>query len=164
MTKVYVFYLRGDNSPYAFTLDKGYRDIFLAQRNRNLFFVKKMEMDKYELMVFMNKFKHKQLIQDNLYDGKTDIEIICTVEESDKLSESCEYISNSVDTLKTNLYKMPFKKKYFDIIHTILKNMTSVKNGKPTLEINTVSVFYKICKNTFIEDPEENNFKETIKK
>ena len=88
--KVYLFYLKEDpRELYAFTLDKEYKNRFMSERNMNLFYMKKEHMEKNICMVFMNKNKSKQIVRDVLNDGKTDYEILCTVEESTKLSESC---------------------------------------------------------------------------
>ena len=149
--KVYLFYLKEDpRELYAFTLDKEYKNRFMSERNMNLFYMKKEHMEKNICMVFMNKNKSKQIVRDVLNDGKTDYEILCTVEESTKLSESCEYIEFTCGAIKELIHNYSLKKKYLKSI-LALTDVIKNQNTNPTLQINTFKLFYELFKNTFYE-------------
>ena len=53
--KVYMVYIKGDKSPYAYTIDKEYINLFLEQRNKDMIYIKLIDMNKYEFMIFSNK-------------------------------------------------------------------------------------------------------------
>ena len=72
--KVYVFYINNDTSPYAYTINREYSRLFKTQRNMSVFHYKTIHLDKYEYMVFANRYQNIQLITDYLFDGENDIE------------------------------------------------------------------------------------------
>lgn len=155
--KVFMFYIKGEKSPYAYTIDKEYAELFQLQRNMNAMYLKKIHMEKYEFMIFMNNNRDIQLIKDYLFDGENDIEIISTINESSTLSESCDYIMNTSYALEKSLTKLPLKKKYLKTITTLTRELTRCDKNTPTLLVNTFTLFYHLFRNTFsdIEVDEE---------
>ncbi len=151
MPKVFMFYKKGEKSPYAYTINTEYYNLFKSQRNMSLIFTKEIHMDKYEFMIFTNKNKSLQLIEDYLYDGENDITIIATVEESAKLSESCEYIFSTADTIERSLKNVPLKKKYLNSILSITQELKRRNKKTPTLCVNTFTLFYYLFRDTFSE-------------
>lgn len=149
--KIYLFYLKENPKElYAFTLDKEYKDRFMDERNMNLFYMKKEHIEKNICMVFTNKNKSKQIIKDVLNDGKKDYVVMCTLEESVKLSESCEYIENTCRAIKELIHNYSLKKKYLKSI-LALTDVIKNQNTNPTLKINSFKLFYELFKNTFYE-------------
>ena len=137
MPKVFMIYKKGEKSPYAYTINTEYYKLFKSQRNMSL--------------IFTNKNKSLQLIEDYLYDGKNDITIIATVEESAKLSESCEYIFSTADTIERSLKNVPLKKKYLNSILSITQELKRRNKKTPTLCVDTFTLFYYLFRDTFSE-------------
>jgi hypothetical protein len=155
--KIYLFYLKEDpRELYAFTLDKEYRDRFMNERNMDLFYMKKERIEKNICMVFMSKNKSKQIIKDVLNDGEKDYVIMCTMEESVKLSESCEYIENTCIAVRDLIHNYSLKKKYLKSI-IALTDVIKNQNSNPTLQINSFKLFYELFKHTFYEKKENEN-------
>lgn len=159
--KVYMVYIKGNKSPYAYTINKDYINLFIEQRGQDMIYVKPIEMNKYEFMVFSNQNRGLQLGKDYLDDGEHTIEIIASVDESSQLSESCDYIQNTVLTLETSFKKLPLKKKYLNSITKITSEISRRDNNNPTLRVDTISLFYHLFKNTFTEVNEYDE-KETL--
>lgn len=149
--KFYLFFLKKKPKElYAFTMDKSIKENFEFQRNMDLFLVEKVELDKYLGMVFMNKNKDKMIHKDILNDGEQDYEIYATVFESTSLSESCEYINSTCQSIRDIIHQYSVKKKYLKSI-LFLTDVIKIENKVPTLKINTFKLFYEIFKETFFE-------------
>ena len=153
ITKVYLFFLKDEKELYAYTIVKEYRDIFRNQRNMKLFKESSLKMDKYELSVFENKNYKKKIYQDFLYDGKTDIVIYATTEESNSLSESCMYITNIMNSVKDEVAKYCIKEKYLKSILKLTEKIILKDNDKDKgiINVNTFKLFYHLFRNTFSE-------------
>lgn len=149
--KVYVFCLKADSDVYAFTATKEFAELFRSQRNMDLFKESVLTLDKHEFMIFANKLSNNKLCKDYLDDGKNIIEIAATVREATQLSDSCEYIQDTVEFLKKDLSRTPFKKKYLKPIIKITESITKRIDNNPTLNVNTFSLFYYLFRNTFSE-------------
>ena len=116
----------------------------------DLFLLEKVELDKHVGMVFMNKNKDKMIHKDILNDGEQDYEIYATVFESTSLSESCEYINSTCQSIRDIIHQYSVKKKYLKSI-LFLTDVIKIENKVPTLKINTFKLFYEIFKETFFE-------------
>ena len=62
-----MFYKRKETSPYAYTINQSYAELFQVQTNMDVMFMKQIEMNKYEFMIFANTNKNIQLIEDWLF-------------------------------------------------------------------------------------------------
>lgn len=149
--KVYVFSLKAEKGIYAFTINNEYADLFRSQRNMNVFDEKVISMDKHEYKAFSYQMQSHQLCKDYLDDGEHDIEIISTIQETTSLSESCEYITQTIEMLEKNVQIYPFKKKYLKIIIKLTQCITKRNDDHPTLNVNTFALFYHLFRNTFSE-------------
>lgn len=149
---VYLFFISYDNSLYAYTIDKEYRDKFKEQRNMDIFTIEKMDIYENEIPIFLSIYQKKQIIKDFLYDGNQDMEIMCTIDESDVLSSYCEYISTLCESIKNQLPHMNLKDKWLELISSVTDDLTSGKS----LQINTFKVFYEKFKFTFIKEELKN--------
>lgn len=150
--KCYMYYLKDDSSLYAYTLNKIYAKNFKKQRNMKLFIERKIYMDEYEFSSFSYKHKDLQLIHDYLYDGKNDIEIICTVEESDMMTAWIEEMYDTIDTMQIYLQELKVKNKYLKSISRLTDSLIDEKNS---LNISTFKLFFNLFKFTFINKEEE---------
>jgi hypothetical protein len=155
MQKVYMFYKRKETSPYAYTINQSYAELFQVQRNMDVMFMKKIEMNKYEFMIFANTNKNIQLIEDWLFDGENDISIISTIEESSILSEKAYYVLSKAKEIEKSLSAIPFKKKYLNSIFQITQEIIGTSNNNPTLRVDTFTLFYYLFRDTFSEVPVE---------
>ena len=146
--KVYVFYLKSDKSIYAFTTLKEQATLFHEQRNSSLFKEKVIKMNKEEFQSFNERYSNCRLIDDILEDSKGEtIYIVDTIKENLELTESCDYISTLVSSMKNDIKKLSLKDKYVNDIMVILKSMISPDN---ILNIDTVSLFMSLNKKTFL--------------
>lgn len=157
MTKVTLFKLKNNKELYAYSINKEYIKLFKEQRNMNLFDKYDVEMDKYELMIFTNKYKSYQLVKDYLYDGQNDIEIVASVSETSALTESCDDIYNTACTIDEFSNDYPLKQKYLNIISVLTDSITLCDEKSKSLNINTFKLFYHLFRNTFSEDGDRLN-------
>lgn len=155
MQKVFMFYKRSETSPYAYTINQEYAKLFQMQRNMDVMFMKKIEMNKYEFMIFANKNPSMQLIEDWLYDGENDIKIISSIDESSKLSEMAYYVLSKAESLQDSLSKFPFRKRYLKSIFQITQEIIGTSKDNPTLRVDTFTLFYYLFRDTFSEVPIE---------
>lgn len=150
--KIFVFSLKNETEIYTYTAAKEYAELFRYQRNMKLFNERTVKMDEYEFMIFANKMSNYQLVKDYLYDGENDIEIVASVKETSQLSESCEYIQFTIESIKKTVRMFPFKKKYLKPILKITQSITTKGiDDNPTLNVNTFVLFYHLFRNTFSE-------------
>lgn len=150
--KVYLFILKSTNEMYAYTSCKEYADSFISQRNKDLFVIKKVNLKKYEYMLFTNKNSSKKIIKDYLFDGNDNIEIFSTVNESNSLSESCEYIVTTVSVLEEEFADVGLKKKYLNVITNITDEITGRTDKKNShINVDTFRLFYYLFRDTFEE-------------
>ena len=156
--KVYIYILKTEASNkeiYGYTVDKETAKLFETQRNMNLFYKITKQLDKYELMAFMNKNKNAQIIKDYLYDGKGNIEVATTIHESNCLDESCEQIHSTMLFIKDEIENFPFKKKYLNLIKELTDSLIKDDDNIYSLNINTFKMFYYLFKKTFYEESNE---------
>lgn len=156
--KVYIYILKKEDPNkeiYGYTVSKEIAKQFENQRNMKLFYRIVKRMDKYELMIFMNDNKSKQLCKDNLYDGERDYQIIATIDESSSLSESCDSIFSTIIFINDALIDYKLKDKYLKAINEI----TDFLNNKryEYSNINTFKLFYHLFRETFYEDINESD-------
>lgn len=152
MKKVYLFYIKKTKELYAYTLDKELKNIFLSQRNPNVFKVITEELEDVEYQAFSYKEKSSKLIKDYLYDGEKDYEIVTTVRESDILSDSCSEVQTNLENLRKELQAVPWNKNYLNTIIELTELITyRDKNNPNILPINTFRLFYHLFKTTFYQ-------------
>lgn len=155
--KLYVYRICYDNSIYAYTANKTYAKMFEEQRSREVFSKSTVDMDQYEFMVFCNQNKSLMLQMDVLTDGEVDIDFCCTVDESDRLSSSSDYILKSCETNKHDTERIEYNKNILESILFLTDILITSKNGISHLAVNTLKLFFHIFKFTFrySEDGEE---------
>ena len=149
--KVYAFRLKASKELYAFTATKDFADMFREQRNMSLFKEYILDLDKHEFMICASKLSNHKLCKDYLDDGDNIIEVVATINETTQLSESCEYIQDTVNFIMKDFNRFPFKKKYLKPIIKITQSITKRIDDTPTLNVNTFSLFYYLFRNTFSE-------------
>lgn len=154
--KIYVAYAKENNSYslYAYSTDKEYFNNFIGGRNKDYFKIKSHNISELDLKLFMLKNHSFQIIKDNLYDGKDDITVYCTVEESNKLSESCDYIIRTVDFMSSHKHEvydaecLPHED--LDLIINLTDKISKcIGIGTNSANINTLKLFYQLFKKTF---------------
>lgn len=154
--KVYMYFLKSNpNELYAYTTDKEYKEYFESQRNMDVFYKKKETLEKNVGYVFLSKNRSKQIVKDYLNDGERDYEIYATVDESNALSESCDYIDSVARHIRHRIQLMHLKPKYLKSI-LALTDVIKIDNKVPTLKINTFKLFYELFKHTFFQTKNEN--------
>lgn len=146
--KIYLYRICYDNSIYAFTMNKDYAKMFEHQRSMDIFHREKIHLDKYEWMVFCDMHKSHMITKDVLYDGVHDYEIACTLEESNKLSSSCEYIQD-ICSIKRNPYVSYLEPKNLNSIMNLTQIISEQRNALQHLNVNTFKLFYHLFKFTF---------------
>jgi glycyl-tRNA synthetase (class II) len=102
-------------------------------------------MKKEEASIFMYYHKNSQIIQDVLWDGKNDLLIYCTINESTYLTDSVDYITSVLENLKKGVGYYPLKEKYLDII----LEATNILKDSKGIQFNTFQIFYDLFKYTF---------------
>ena len=151
--KLYVFTLLKENAVYAYTLNKAYAKQFRKQRNMDLFREEVISITEMEFSMFSNSHRDYQMEKDFLYDGTHTIDMVVTVQERNRLDETIEQIEVTKDYYKANYHKYPLKEKYRKMIQTILSSFEEKQSdGLLTANFDTFKIFYRLCKNTFIED------------
>ena len=164
MVKVYAAYFKSSDDTkyqlYAFTTDKKVFKDFLNSRNKNLFKTKVFSLRESEVKVafYSTTDRSKQIIKDNLYDGNDDIPVYCTIDESNQLSESCDYIikdlqfiSSSFAELGNEVDQDVLTQDELDLIIEITNKVNSyaTKKLQPFANLNTLELFYHLFKKTF---------------
>lgn len=156
--KVYIYILKKEETHkeiYGYTVDKDISKQFESQRNMKLFYRIVKRMDKYNLMIFMNNNKSKQICIDNLYDGKNDYQIAATIDESSALSESCDSILSTIIFINDAMCDYKLKKKYLKAIDEITNFLNN--NKYDYANIDTLKLFYYLFKETLYDDINESD-------
>lgn len=152
--KVYKFYLKDKKEPYAFTINKKYKDMFLTQRNKSLFYVRKEEMNEYEYMAFSSKNKEFMLMETPLSTGIDSYEmIVATYQEESKLSFYSDRIDEQMNCIYRRLVQQTnLKDKYIESIE-YLTNISYMKTNGDKKDVistfNTFALFVRLFSNTF---------------
>lgn len=157
--KVYLFYLLSDNNRlYAYTTDKEYADRFLTERNPDLFKRKKKEFDDPMGKLFLNSHKKLQLFDGPLTEDGKSLSILMTYEENDKLTDSFETLIDELDAIRVYFTEdIALKEEWCELINrmTIIAKAEEREDQVDVIaEINTLSLFYHLFKNTFHPDHE----------
>ena len=146
MIKAYLIYLNDTKELYAITDDKTKYKLFVAQRNKQLFHIKKVKMtsDEFDNLVYKNK---QLLLNDSfLDDGETRMKIVDTIYEEDTLSMVCEVIYNRITRIQKMFENTHLDEKYLKIIS---EATTIISGGGNYIEIDTFALFYYLFKYTF---------------
>ena len=155
--KFILYRWKDTNELYAWTTNKEYAKSFEESRCMKRFKKTKLELDDIEEKAFMYKNENHMLQQDYLFDGKTDIEVVCTREESAMLDEACGYIHDTISNAALQMKSYPLKKKYLKIIKKITINLTMQgEKAHGTLNINTFKLFIHLAGKSFGVTPIEN--------
>lgn len=158
--KVYLYFLRSSpNSLYGFTINKKYKKEFEEFRNMSQFIHGYKYMSDLDYKAFSNKNKEKMFTTDVLTSEKNDFVVIVTPEETDKLNTA---IDNIIDILtwnefKINGEKVPLKKKYLKFLNDIIEKVEC--NRKLEVNLDTLKIFYYICKETFTQVDDDDSDK-----
>ena len=116
MIKAYMIYLNDTKELYAITDDKTKYKSFVAQRNKQLFHIKKVKMtsDEFDNLVYKNK---QLLLNDSfLDDGETRMKIVDTIYEEDTLSMVCEVIYNRITRIQKMFENTHLDEKYLKFL------------------------------------------------
>lgn len=148
---VWLYYI--NHKLYGWTTKKDDRNFFESQRNMNVFKRKKRIMNQVVFRGFMIKYKDQQIIDIPVeYGGKTYL-IRGTYAEDSQLYLKCDEICKGLESLSryfaniNNNVDIP--KKYKQSIDLLLHFSTLNENKDSVLNINTLSLFYKLFKFTF---------------
>lgn len=144
---IYLYYLKEDKSLRAHTLSKKFAKRYEQERNMSLFHKKVKTFEKNEAGIFINQYKTLRMIELPLYDGKTTMSIIGTIQEEDALTASVETMENDLEAMlidieNTMILKEKVQKAMAEACHYINKD-------NDTAAINTFELFFHLNKNTF---------------
>lgn len=146
MIKVYLLYLKDNMELYAITDKPEYYRKFIDQRNKKLFKVKKVEMDRDKYSSFIHKNNKYKMCESCLYDGEKDINIIDTIYEEDSLDFITDMIVKRLKRIRENLCEV-LNDKYLKVI---IDATTVITRNDDYIQINTFELFYYLFKYTFI--------------
>lgn len=159
--KVYIIYFK--KHMYAWTTNKDDKNMFLEQRNKDLFVVKKVIMDSLKYRVFYTKNKDKELTPIPIEsDGETYM-LIATYKEDQKFESHVDALEEMFHKRKKQIKRLAsinddmlnIHQKYIDAM-ILLSDYTSLEDsiGSPgkknnVFNINSLSLFMDIFKKTF---------------
>lgn len=145
LSKVYVYVLGGQI--YAWTLTAGIKELFEKQRNINKF--KKLtydvDEDSDDLSVFIYINKEKQLVNEILYDGKSDFEIAATYAEINQMTDKFNDVLNNLDCLILYLKRLISG----GVDKPYLKEILEITDEIRDKDKDTFHIFYELFKETF---------------
>lgn len=153
--KVYLFYLKRTNELYCYTANKKYKDLFIYQRNKNNFHIKKVKMDDIEFSAFMSKHPSKMLIETPLSTSLTEYEmVVVSYKEEEELDNISTKMDNEMDKLYNDLVvKSDLKNKYKKSLDYLITTSyySQEKNHKKELvsKANMLRLFTDVFKETF---------------
>jgi len=156
--KIYKYYY--DNSLYAYTDNKKYKDMFELVRNMKIF---RKQIDVYdtkeELETELNGLPaNNKLIMDVLTDGNnSSYEVVCTIIESARLDD----ITSRLYDIETAAYHVGVNYKDYSLVYNsnndeylmkIRKLLKKIIPKDTSPEVNTLKLFYTLNKKTFVEE------------
>ena len=158
--KIWMFFLKNERTPYAFTVSKEYKNRFLYERNPECFNVEKIEIDELEFSVFVSMHRSIMLSKMPLNTSITDyVNILMTPTEYEKLHHEASTMDSEIERIQSEFSKINLKKKYSDAIGYIsnVKYMKYEKNGRKTVlsTVNLLLLFRILFKNTFERSDDE---------
>ena len=153
--KVWVFYLKGESSIYAFTALKEFKNRFLRERNEKCFNVEKIEMDEFEFSLFMNRHSSYKLSEMPLNTSLTEyVNILMTPKEYEELNHRASSMDSEMERIhKRFSEEVSLKEKYSESVNYLCS--TVINNKKKNGEIDRIStinllfLFMQLFKNTF---------------
>ena len=156
--KVYCYFLKkSKNDLYAFTIDKSFKDLFESQRFMKNFISGEKVYTEIEYQSFLSVNKDKMLQKDYIVDEDKTFEMIVTNEESNKLTSSCEYISDFLMKVQSDVTtkKLLLTDTYLDSIFKMTEILKYDKDKN--LNINTFKLFSYLFKDTLYEESSFNS-------
>ena len=151
-----LLYLKETKEFYAWCESKKDLKRFYAERGKDNFIQRKIDLSEMGLQIFYNHMHDLRLRESPLYDGKEWIYILATEKEEDLLSETQDQIESSMYDIR-DFYEHN-QLIFSDEVIDFMKNATKVvsqtvdDNGYKVdhiLEINTFRLFYHLMKQTF---------------
>lgn len=149
--KIYKFFIKSNEGIklYAYTTNKGYRDIFIGLRDMNVFNYKKDHIDKNEYKKFRDKYKTCELFE------PAECKIVCTGTEYGYIVDEARFKVNE-DLACCALYDPEiFDIKYFRALNILQYPLVySISSDDDAfldefLSPNIFHTFYISFKNTF---------------
>lgn len=158
--KLYLYYLKSNpNSLYCWTIDKDLSKLFESQRNMDLFIKdvnKDIDEDDKDFRLFSADNSSTILISDVLYDGENTIYISCSRKEASSLDAYIDNIWTVINDINKliEFHSFNIKEKYLKSILNLTNNITygGDQESSGELRIDTVSLFIKLFKNTFVKE------------
>jgi hypothetical protein len=132
--------------------------MFEEERNINVFKCKTSKLKEDKLSELMDKYHEHMLIEIPLHDGKRYYTIMGTYKEEQELDIFVEKIYNTIEDVKQALSKVPFKKKYREVIDALSTVSEEVEVNHEThvnqqlLSINLFFIFYRLFGQTFLNN------------
>lgn len=146
--KAYMFYFKDKRLNrkylYAFTSNKKHAKLFQQQRDMKAFTYKKVDMHETEFRALSYRDNKSLMIEDYLTDEDSTTVVIATNEESNKLSETYDYMSTMLDYYRRPSNAMPLKKKYRNAIRELVLAFYDDEDI-----VDTYKVFIEINRPTF---------------
>ena len=149
--KVHLFYLMVDKKGYlyAHTATKKFAEQFMRERDMKRFKYKKVNMEEVEYQAFHKKYITEKLVEDVVNDNKETLKIVATIAESEQLSESCDYIVQTIEYIKQRLIDYHLKDDYFDSILSLCDSL--IEEDGEEIYVDTIKVFTYLFRNTFMK-------------
>ncbi len=151
--KVYMFFLETTGELYAFTADKDFSDKFRTLRKHLIYKKKKISQANFSLLAYLNR--GCQIIEIPLFDGEQDLIVHGTMNEEDKLSQTCEEMYASLHSLQDEIVDSGWFTEDTSDILCEAASMISIKpdtgnTARIEMEVNTFLLFMDLNKKTFI--------------
>lgn len=151
--KVYLFY-NEDGFLSAQTSDKKYYKQFKEERNMDKFTIKKINMSKESYSEFSFRNCDTELSEILLNDGSKDFIIIGTSLELYSLDKFVDDIHYEMNSIIAFFEYHKLKNKYMEVIDNLTDICEPIEREDALIDItskvNTLYVFYKLNKDTFI--------------
>jgi hypothetical protein len=145
MSKLYVYFLKRDNSLYAWTYDKITCSNFESQRCMDVFNKSIIKADDDNISIIAGLNSNRQITHDVLFDGNDDIIIYCTIKESDLLSLKIDELYSLLSNMNLLSDKYPLQEKYCDLIFKITN---IINDGPGKYALDTYRIFYDMNRYT----------------
>lgn len=146
--KLYIFYLRSDNSLYAITDRKDYMKRFKKERNQKHYYFKKVELDDIEYRAVLAKHQSSILFDNVLNDEDyNDLSFLTTYYENSVLESYLYKLEEEIHDILRSLEEYDIKDKYKDMFYNILLYYKTEKN--PNCSVTYTLNIFRIFINLF---------------
>lgn len=134
---------------YAHTATKKFAEQFMSERNMKQFKCKKVTMEEVEYQAFHRKHQTEKLVEDIVSDNNETLKIIATISESEQLSESCDFIVQTVEYVKQKVHSYNLTGEYTKVILSLCDSL--IEEGGGEIYVDTIKVFTYLFRNTFMK-------------